>query len=197
MFHDEMNLNLVITHGEFGGFRAAQEAAKRNIPCNIGPRLYDFSYQTYDRKFYSLPAEYEKAGVQNISLCTDCPVIPADDLFLQGTVSVHMGMDEDLALRAVTYNPAVAIGIGDRIGSLEVGKDADLVIKKGSLFDVRTPIDKVFINGKLVYHHGQRRRGTGAGPYEQRNSVAEDDGDEEDGQIEEGAMHNGFLSISR
>ena len=197
MFHDEMDLKLVITHGEFGGFRAAQEAAKRSIPCNIGPRLYDFSYQTYDRKFYSLPAEYEKAGVQNISLCTDCPVIPADDLFLQGTVSIHMGMDEDLALRALTINPAIAIGIGDRIGSLEVGKDADLVIKKGSLFDVRNPIDKVFINGNLVYRHGQRRRGTGAGPFAQRNSVAEDDGDEEDGQVESGAMHKGFLSISR
>lgn len=197
MFHDEMNLNVVISHGEFGGFRAAEEAAKRNIPCNIGPRLYDFSYQTYDRKFYSIPSQYEKAGVQNISLCTDCPVIPPDDMFLQGTISVRMGMSEENALRALTINPARAIGIGDRIGSLEVGKDADIVIKKGSLFDVRNPIDKVFINGKLVYHKGQRRRGTGAGPFERRNGVADDDGDEEDGQVQSGEMHDGFLSISR
>lgn len=196
MFHDEMGLPVIITHGEFSGFRVAQEAAKRNIPCNLGPRLYDFSYQTYDRKFYSIPSEYEKAGVQNISLNTDCPVIPPDDLFLQGTISIRMGLNEDLALRALTINPARAIGVGDRIGSLEVGKDADLVIKKGSLFDPRNPIDKVFINGKLVYHHGQRRRGNGAGPFEQRNGVVDDDGDEEDGQVEAGSLHGGFLSIS-
>lgn len=197
MFHDEMNLNVVISHGEFGGFRAAQEVAKRDIPCNIGPRLYDFSYQTYDRKFYSIPSQYEKAGVQNISLCTDCPVIPADDLFLQGTVSVRMGMSEENALRALTINPAKAMGIGDRIGSLEVGKDADIVIKKGSLFDVRNPIDKVFINGKLVYHKGMRRRGSGAGPFERTNGAVGDPGEEEDGQVESGTEHDGFLSISR
>jgi imidazolonepropionase-like amidohydrolase len=159
MFHDEMNLPVVISHGEFGGLREAEEAAKRNIPCNIGPRLYDFSFQTYDRRFYSIPMEYARAGVQNLSLNTDCPVIPSDDLFVQGTISVRMGMDEDLALRALTINPARAIGVGDRIGSLEVGKDADLVIKKGSLFDPRNPIEKVLINGKVVFTHGQKRKG--------------------------------------
>lgn len=197
MFHDEMNLNVVISHGEFGGFRAAQEVAKRDIPCNIGPRLYDFSYQNYDRKFYSIPSQYEKAGVQNISLCTDCPVIPADDLFLQGTVSIRMGMNEDNALRALTINPAKAMGVGDRIGSLEVGKDADLVIKKGSLFDVRIPVDKVYINGKLVYHKGMRRRGSGAGPFERMDGSVGDPGEEEDGQVTAGTEHDGFLSISR
>jgi imidazolonepropionase-like amidohydrolase len=182
-----------ISHGEFGGFQSAAEAAKRGIPVNVGPRLYDFSYQTYDRKFYSIAQKYLDAGVQNLSLNTDCPVIPPDDLFLQGTISIRMGMDEDLALRAVTINPARTIGIADRIGSLEVGKDADLVIKKGSLFDPRNPIDRVYINGNLVFQHGQRRRGVGAGPFEARNGVADDDGDEEDGQVESGPVSKGFL----
>jgi len=187
MFHDELNLNVFISHGEFGGFQSAAEAAKRGIPVNVGPRLYDFSYQTYDRTFYSIAQKYLNAGVEMLSLNTDCPVIPPDDLFLQGTISIRMGMDEDMALRAVTINPARTIGIADRIGSLEVGKDADLVIKKGSLFDVRNPIDRVYINGNLVFQHGQRRRGVGAGPFEARNGV------EEDGQVESGPVRRGFL----
>ncbi|HLJ57241.1 MAG TPA: amidohydrolase family protein [Chthonomonadaceae bacterium] len=164
MFHDELQLPVVISHGEFGGLQAASEAARRDIPCNIGPRFYDFSYQTYDRRFYSIPQAYVDAGVKNLSLNTDCPVIPGDDLFVQGTIAVRMGMDEDLALRALTINPARTIGIGDRVGSLEVGKDADIILKRGSLFDPRNPIEKVLINGRLVYTHGQRRHGAAAGP---------------------------------
>ena len=185
MFHDERGLPVIISHGEFGGLQEAAEAAKRNIPCNIGPRLYDFSFQTYDRRFYSIPMEYARAGVQNLSLNTDCPVIPSDDLFVQGTISVKMGMDEDLALRALTINPARAIGIGDRVGSLEVGKDADLIIKRGSLFDPRNPVEKVLINGKLVYTHGQRRRGTTTGP-SLPDGIIDDDGCGVDDRPEEG-----------
>jgi imidazolonepropionase-like amidohydrolase len=159
MFHDLFHLPVVISHGEFGAFRVAKEAAKRDIPCNIGPRMFDFSSQVYDRKFYSIAGEYASAGVKNVSLNTDCPVIPAEDLPLQGTISVRLGMDEDLALRAVTINPATAIGVADRVGSLEVGKDADLVIKKGSLFDPRHPIERVIISGRMVYTQGQKRKG--------------------------------------
>jgi imidazolonepropionase-like amidohydrolase len=159
MFHDLFRLPVVISHGEFGAFRVAQEAAKRGIPCNIGPRLYDFGGQVYDRKFYSIPGEYARAGVKNVSLNTDCPVIPGEELYLQGTLSVRLGMDEDMALRALTINPATAIGVADRVGSLEVGKDADLVIKKGSLFDPRNPIERVLISGNTVYTHGQKRKG--------------------------------------
>jgi imidazolonepropionase-like amidohydrolase len=158
MFHDEMKLPVVISHGEFGGFRAAQEAAKRNIPVNVGPRLFDFGSLVYDRRFYSIPGKYAEAGVKNVSLNTDCPVIPGEDLFLQGTLSVRLGMSEADALKALTINPAAAIGIAERVGSLEVGKDADLIIKRGSLFDPRNPIERVLINGNMVYEHGKTRR---------------------------------------
>ncbi|MCS6862642.1 MAG: amidohydrolase family protein [Abditibacteriales bacterium] len=163
MFHDDLKLPVVCSHCEFGAFRVAEEAGKRNLPVNIGPRLYDFAAQVYDRKFYSLPTEYFRGGVQKLSLNTDCPVIPGEELFLQGTLAVRLGLDEDTALRALTIVPAESVGIADRVGSIEVGKDADLVIKKGSLFDVRTPVDMVLINGKVVYRHGQKRRGTGFG----------------------------------
>jgi imidazolonepropionase-like amidohydrolase len=158
MFHDNMNLPVIISHGEFGGFKVAQEAAKRNVPVNVGPRLFDFGSLVYDRRFYSIPGKYAEAGVQNISLNTDCPVIPGEDLFLQGTLSVRLGMEEADALKALTINPATAIGIGDRVGSIEVGKDADLIIKRGSLFDPRNPVERVLINGNMVYEHGKTKR---------------------------------------
>jgi imidazolonepropionase-like amidohydrolase len=158
MFHDEFGLPVVVSHGEFGAFRVAEEAAKRDVPVNIGPRLFDFSSLVYDRRFYSIPVEYARAGVRNVSLNTDCPVIPGEELPLQGTLAVRLGMDEDAALRALTIHPATAIGAADRIGSIEVGKDADLVFKRGSLFDPRTPVERVLINGRTVYRYGQPRR---------------------------------------
>jgi len=66
-------------------------------------------------------------------------------------LSARFGLDDEVALRAITINSAQALSIDDRVGSLEVGKDADIVIKKGSLLDVTTPVDLVLINGKLVY----------------------------------------------
>ena len=186
MFHDDMQLPVVISHGEFGGFRAAKEAAKRDIPVNIGPRLYDFGSQVYDRRFYSIPGKYAEAGVKNVSLNTDCPVIPGEDLFLQGTLSVRLGMSEADALKALTINPAMAIQIADRVGSLEVGKDADLVIKRGSLFDPRSPVERVLINGKLVYEHGKTKRPAARGRNFAGNAVHEDDGCEDE-HLHEGA----------
>ena len=66
-------------------------------------------------------------------------------------MSARLGLDEQEALKAITINSARALGVDDRIGSLEVGKDADIVIKKGSLLDPTTPVDVVLINGKIVY----------------------------------------------
>ncbi len=173
MFHDDFKLPVICSHCEFGAFRVAEEAGKRNLPVNIGPRLYDFSSLVYDRKFYSLPTEYYHGGVKKLSLNTDCPVIPGAELYLQGTLSVRLGLDEETALRALTIVPAESVGIADRVGSIEVGKDADLVIKRGSLFDVRNPIDMVLINGKVVYRHGQKRRGVSSG----RLTMPHDDDD--------------------
>ena len=66
-------------------------------------------------------------------------------------MSARFGLDDLLAMRAITIEPARALGIDDRVGSLEVGKDADIVVKKGSLLDVTTPVDMVLIDGQVVY----------------------------------------------
>jgi imidazolonepropionase-like amidohydrolase len=150
IFHDEYRLKTIVSHATFHGYKVAKEMAKRDVHVNVGPRQYDFPF-SMDNKFYGLAAEYKAAGVKNLSLNTDAPVLPQEDLFFQGSMAIHFGLDEKTALESVTINSARAIGIDNRVGSIEVGKDADLIIKAGSLFDVTIPVDMVFINGKIAY----------------------------------------------
>ncbi len=150
IFHDEYQLKTIVSHATFHGYKVAKEMAQRDVHVNVGPRQYDFPF-SMDNKFYGLAAEYKAAGVKNLSINTDAPVLPQEDLFFQGSMAIHFGLDEKTALESVTINSARAIGIDDHVGSIEVGKDADLIIKAGSLFDVTIPVDMVFINGKIVY----------------------------------------------
>ena len=150
IFHDEYQLKTIVSHATFHGYKVAREMAQRDVHVNVGPRLYDYSF-SMDNKFYGLAAEYKAAGVKNLSINTDAPVLPQEDLFFQGSMAIHFGLDEKTAMESVTINSARAIGIDDRVGSIEAGKDADLIIKAGSLFDVTIPVDMVFINGKIAY----------------------------------------------
>jgi imidazolonepropionase-like amidohydrolase len=157
MFGDENNLNVIPTHTAYGGYVVGQEAAKRRgVFINIGPRVVEFSRPTFDGRFHGMGAEYEKAGVKELSINTDSVgwsswIAPQEELSFQASMSAHYGLDDRQALKAITINSARALGIDDRVGSLEVGKDADIVIKKGSLLDHTEPVDLVLINGKIVY----------------------------------------------
>ncbi|MEK7484845.1 MAG: amidohydrolase family protein [Planctomycetota bacterium] len=153
MFHDDYHLWVVLSHGCFDAYKVAPEFARRGLHLNLGPRLYDY-YFARERRMVNLAQQYNQAEV-NFSLCTDAPVIPQVDLSLQATLSARLGLNEEKALAALTINPARAIGIGDRVGSIEVGKDADFILKKGSPFDVRIPMEWVFINGKKVYDRAE------------------------------------------
>ncbi len=165
MFNDENNLKVIATHTAYGGHLIAKEVAKReNVFINIGPRLYDFwmregiqRQSARNNRFYGMGAEYHKAGVRNLSINTDAVGLGSQEgLALQAAMSARLGLDDEVALRAITINPARALDIDDRVGSLEVGKDADIVIKEGSLLDVTKPVDLVLINGKIIY----QRKGT-------------------------------------
>jgi imidazolonepropionase-like amidohydrolase len=150
MFHDEFGTSAIVTHGEFGAYRAAGEVAKRGVPVNVGPRMVDFG-DTAEGRFRGLVAEYADRGVKDLSVNTDAFGLDQTHLAKMAAVSVRLGYDEAQGLSLVTINPARAILLGDRLGSIEVGKDADLVVKRSSLLDPTTPVEMVFVNGKLAY----------------------------------------------
>ena len=91
----------------------------------------------------------EQMGLGNIAILDG--VIPQEELFLQGSMSARMGADSYQMLRALTTHPAQAFGIADRVGSLEVGKDADVVITRGDPLDPRSRVELVLIDGKVEY----------------------------------------------
>ena len=92
-----------------------------------------------------------KAGVP-ISIITDAPVIPLQYLPMCAGLAVNAGLDVEEAWRAITINPATQTGIGDRVGSLEVGKDGDVVIWTADpIYDVGAAAFLTVIDGKVVY----------------------------------------------
>ena len=158
MFHDEYGLPCIVSHGEYGGYKVASEIAKRDLPANIGPRIYDYRVPADDGRMLGIPAQYVEAGVKRLSLNTDSSVIPQEDLAFQGTMAVRYGLDPRAAIRAITIEPAKAILIDDRLGSLDPGKDADLILTTGDPLDPRNHVTWVMIGGKVVYDTATERR---------------------------------------
>lgn len=157
MLHDEMNLRVVIDHGTFDAYKLGEELAKRNIPVMAGPR--GFLLDRDRGQIMGIVNEYEKRGIDVLGVNTDAPVIPQEELFFQAAMAVRYGWTEERAIRGVTIEVAKALMIDDRVGSLEVGKDADIVITTGSIIDPRNYVKQTFIDGRSVYdiRHDRRR----------------------------------------
>ena len=80
-------------------------------------------------------------------------MVPIHFLIHQATLAVKEGLDRETALRAVTINPAGIIGVADRLGSLSVGKDADVVVWSGDPLDVMSRAEVAYVGGREVYHY--------------------------------------------
>ena len=131
------------------GHLIADELAEENVPVAVGPSLSNASKFELRNKTFDTPGVLAKAGLQ-VSIITDAPVIPQEYLPLCAGLAVKHGMPPFAALQAITINPARHGGIDDRVGSIEVGKDADLVLCAGSPFDTDPQIQAVYIDGKKV-----------------------------------------------
>jgi imidazolonepropionase-like amidohydrolase len=129
----------------------ADELAKRGVVAIVGPLMI-----TYDDggNLINLAGHLVEHGVE-ITIMTDADVVQQEFLRYQASIAIKYGLDPAEALKAITINPAKLIGMEDRIGSLETGKDADIVIFDGDPFDIQTTVLKTFINGKLVYDGGE------------------------------------------
>lgn len=148
---DEFKLRLVVEHCT-EGFKIAGELAKRNIPAIVGPLLTNRSKVELQFRTHANAGILSKAGVK-VAVMTDHPVIPINYLSLCAALAVKAGMEEAEALRAITINAAEIVGLADRIGSIETGKDADLVIMNGEPLELKTRVEQVLINGRFVYHN--------------------------------------------
>jgi imidazolonepropionase-like amidohydrolase len=149
---DEYGLKLIIQECT-EGYKVAGQLAERKIPVVLGPFYYypgNMGQYREGRKVnWNNAGILAKAGVK-VALGSGGQS-GAIDILTAATFAVRHGMDRDEALKAITITPAEILGVADRVGSLEKGKDADIVVLSGDPLSVTTCVEKVILNGKTVY----------------------------------------------
>jgi imidazolonepropionase-like amidohydrolase len=144
----EFNIDLTIEHCTEGHL-IAPFIAKHDVRVSVGPTMSSRSkVELADKGWHTLTALAE-AGVP-FSLTTDHPVVGIEHLMTSAILAVKNGLSEELALQAITLNAAQHLGVEDRVGSVESGKDADFVLWNGDPFDLRSRVLETYINGELV-----------------------------------------------
>ena len=127
----------------------AEEIAASGFPCAVCPTFGFSSKHELQHKSWETPAALWRAGAQ-LSIITDAQVILQENLLLCASFAAKAGMDPFEAMKAITINPARHIGIADRVGSLEAGKDADILIFDGDPLKVESRLLTVMVDGKIV-----------------------------------------------
>jgi imidazolonepropionase-like amidohydrolase len=147
---EEFNFDLVIEHAT-EGYKIADFLKKKKIPVVLGP-LFGFrtKLELTDMTYEAIKIINEK-GILAALMC-DHPVIHLEHANIQAATALRYGAKEEDLLKMLTINPAKILKIDDRVGSIEEGKDADIVIWTTHPFDFRARAEKVFIEGKLVYN---------------------------------------------
>lgn len=144
----EFNVDLVIEHCT-EGHKIAEEIAEYGYPAVVGPCLVNRAKVELKDKSFETPGILTRAGVK-VAIMTDHSVTPIEQLPLCAALVARAGMDEEEALKAITINPAEILGVDQRVGSLEVGKDADIVIWSEHPFVLKARPEVVIINGKII-----------------------------------------------
>ena len=144
----EFDIKLTLEHVTEGHL-IADIIAKYKYPCAVGPTLTHATKFELQNKSWTTPAILANKGIQ-VSIITDAPVIPQQHLAMCAAIAMKNGLSEKDALKAITINPAKHMGVADRVGSLEVGKDADILIFNESPFLAGATPEIVIIDGKKV-----------------------------------------------
>lgn len=152
----EFGYQLVIDHGTEANLLADVIAAK-GIPVIIGPLFTSRSKIELRNGSLANPGRLAQAGV-TIAITTDHPVVPIHFLVHQAAFAVREGLAAETALEALTINPARIAGIDDRLGSIEVGKDADLVVWSGDPLNVLSRAQRAFVDGNQIYSYNDGSR---------------------------------------
>ncbi len=145
----EFNLRITIEHGT-EGYLIPELMKKANFGVIAGPIICERSKIELRNLSPKNPGILAKAGILT-AIMTDHPVIPIQYLPVCAAVACKEGMDEDEALKAITINAAKLTGIDQSTGSIDIGKDADLLVYDGHPFEFRSKLEYVLINGKVVH----------------------------------------------
>lgn len=145
----EFNLDMTLEHCT-EGYLISDILAKEKMDVILGPLLTDRSKVELRNQSLKAPGILSKAGV-NVSIMTDHPCVPIQYLMLSAAMAVREGMESFAALRAITSQAAKACRIDKRVGSIETGKDADLVIYDGYPLDWNSKVQMTIINGNIVF----------------------------------------------
>jgi len=146
---DEFGYRLVIEHAT-EAYRIVDEVAGRDVMLAIGPLFGDRSKREVNK---ATPAS---VGIMvgrgcTVAIMTDSPFNPIHNLRDLAIFAIREGLDPNRALETVTLNGARILGVDDRLGSLEPGKDADFVILDGDPWDARSKVQATYIDGRRVF----------------------------------------------
>ncbi len=146
----EFDLDITLDHCTEGHL-IVDELVKEGKPAIVGPTFGNKSKFELKNKSFTTPGVLNKAGMK-IAINTDSPVIPLESLPMCAALAVNAGLDIMEAFKAVTINAAEITGIADRVGSIEVGKDADIVIwSKNPLNTIDYEVLYTIIDGEVVH----------------------------------------------
>nr|WP_321501974.1 amidohydrolase [uncultured Dethiosulfovibrio sp.] len=125
--------------------------AEKSVKAAIGPLNTSRRKMELANRSWELPVALERQGV-HFCIITDHPVIPISDLILETSLAVKAGLGAKTAMRAITLSAAEHLGIDHRVGSIDEGKDGDLVLWSGHPLDFDSQVEMTFIDGELVYN---------------------------------------------
>ena len=147
---DEFGIDKLSIEHATEGHVIADEFVERDVPAVVGPTISSASKYELRNITFETPGILHEAGVK-VAIQTDAPVLPQEHLDVCVGLAVREGLPKDVALQTVTRNPAEILGIEDRVGTLEEGTDADLVVWDGEMFDLDSDAQQVFVEGERAY----------------------------------------------
>lgn len=144
----ECEVDLTLEHVADGG-DIAEALAREGYPVAAGPYFVQSTKSENSNRHPSAAVKMVRAGC-TVSVMTDSPIVAEEYLPLVAGLLIREGLDEFEALKTITINPAKHLGIADRVGSIEVGKDADIVICNGCPMSMTVKPEAVFLDGKRM-----------------------------------------------
>ncbi|MFH1575176.1 MAG: amidohydrolase family protein [Acidobacteriota bacterium] len=163
---EEFGFNLIIDSG-IAAYQLKEVLAQKKIPVVVGKISHPFApeYFTYPQELHSIADERNaawltragvKVAIASYASSFGGKATQGRWLLIEAALATAYGMSEEDALKAVTINAAEILGVDGRVGSIEPGKDADLIILDGPPLGLKTWVERVYIDGTLAYQRGGR-----------------------------------------